>query len=119
MKSGKLDEELARMSEIVDRLRPDSVVLCNESFASTNEIEGSEIARQIVGALLSGGVRVLFVTHLFDLAHGFSSANGDSARFLQAERRADGARTFRMIEAEPQSTSYGEDLYRDVFGRAL
>jgi DNA mismatch repair ATPase MutS len=119
MESGKLDEELARMSEIVDRLRPDSVVLSNESFASTNEVEGSEIARQIVRALTERGVRVLFVTHMFDLAESLYSANGDSTLFLRAERRDDGSRTFRMIEAVPESTSYGEDLYQRVFGRAL
>ena len=55
MESGKLDEELARMSEIVDQLNPSSLLLCNESFASTNEREGSEIARQIVRALLDSG----------------------------------------------------------------
>ena len=39
------------------------------------------------------------------------------ARFaVRAERREDGARTFRLIEAEPQPTSYGEDSFRRVFG---
>jgi DNA mismatch repair ATPase MutS len=70
MDSGKLDEELARMSEIADHLAPNCILLCNESFAATNEREGSEIARQIVHALLQGGVKLLFVTHMFDLAHG-------------------------------------------------
>jgi len=58
MKSGKFDEELSRMSQIVDALTPDSMVLFNESFAATNEIEGSAIARQIVHALLETGVKV-------------------------------------------------------------
>jgi DNA mismatch repair ATPase MutS len=40
MKSGKLDEELGRMSAIVDRVAPGSILLLNESFASTNEREG-------------------------------------------------------------------------------
>ncbi len=40
MKSGKLDEELSRMSDIADNLKPDSLVLFNESFAATNEREG-------------------------------------------------------------------------------
>jgi DNA mismatch repair ATPase MutS len=49
MKSGKLDEELSRMSDIVDNMTPNSMVLFNESFAATNEREGSEIATQITG----------------------------------------------------------------------
>jgi hypothetical protein len=42
MKSGKLDEELCRMSEIIDHVAPRSMILFNESFAATNEREGSE-----------------------------------------------------------------------------
>ena len=50
--SGKLDEEVGRMSNIVDHLTPNSLSLFNESFAATNEREGSEIARQIISAPL-------------------------------------------------------------------
>jgi len=116
MKSGKLDEELARISWIVDRLTPNSLLLLNESFGSTNEREGSEIARQIVRALLEAGVKVLYVTHLFDLAQGFRLAKMDAALFLRAERLADGRRTFRLVEGGPLPTSFGEDLYGRIFG---
>lgn len=58
MESGKFDEELSRMSGIVDALTPNSLLLFNESFAATNEREGSEIARQIVRALLETRVRI-------------------------------------------------------------
>jgi DNA mismatch repair ATPase MutS len=116
MESGKLDEELGRMSYIVDRITPSSIVLFNESFAATNEREGSEIARQITKALMDGGVKVVFVTHLYEFAHGLYAKKMPNAVFLRAERRADGTRTFRMIEAEPLQTSYGKDVYDCVFG---
>jgi DNA mismatch repair ATPase MutS len=118
MESGKLDEELSRMSAIADAIRPNSLLLCNESFASTNEREGSEIARQVVRALLEKRIRVVFVTHMFDLAHGFHEQHLETALFLRAERRADGQRTFRLAEGEPLPTSYGADSYRRVFGTA-
>ncbi len=118
MRSGKLDEELNRMHDIAEELRPGSLVLCNESFASTNEREGSEIARQIVRALLETGVKVFYVTHMFDLAESFYGTSGDGTLFLRAEREADGHRTFRLAEGEPLPTSYGEDLYRRIFGAA-
>jgi DNA mismatch repair protein MutS len=114
MERGKLDEELARMSQIVDRIRPDSVLLVNEAFASTNEREGSEIARQVVRALTERGVRVFFVTHLFELARSFEGQDG--AVFLRAERLPDGTRTYRVRVGEPLATSHGEDVYRRVFG---
>lgn len=116
MKKGKLDEELSRMSELADSVAPNSLVLFNESFASTNEREGSEIARQIVSALLEKRIKVLFVTHLYDFAHRFFESNTQDALFLRAERRPDGTRTFRLIEGQPLETSYGDDLYREIFG---
>jgi len=116
MRRGKLEEELERMEKIAEAITPSSLLLCNESFASTNEREGSEIARQIVRALLERGVRIFFVTHMFDLAEGFQRLEADTALFLRAERMQDGRRTFRMIEGEPLPTSYGEDLYRRIFG---
>lgn len=104
------------MSEIADDIDANAILLFNESFASTNEREGSEIARQIVGALRETGAKVFFVTHMFELAHGlFCSPKNESALFLRAERQADGSRTFRLVEGEPLSTSYGEDLYRRIF----
>lgn len=115
MKSGKLDEELARMSNIVDQLTPNSLLLCNESFAATNEHEGSEIATQIVRALLERRIKVFFVTHLYEFAHGFFHGKREDTLFLRAERKADGTRTFRLVEGEPLETSYGGDLYREIF----
>ena len=97
-------------------ITPGSLLLCNESFASTNEREGSEIARQIVRAMRGAGIRVFFVTHLYDLARGLHAEPGPSALFLRAERQADGRRTFRLAVGEPLPTSHGQDVYADVFG---
>ena len=116
MRSGKLDEELARMSEIAGQITPGSILLCNESFAATNEREGSEIARQVVRAMLDKQIKVFFVTHMYDLAHGFHAEGLDTALFLRAERQPDGRRTFKFVEGEPLPTSYGEDAYRRIFG---
>jgi DNA mismatch repair ATPase MutS len=115
MESGKWDEELSRMSEIVGRAKSNSLLLFNESFASTNEREGSEIASQIVNALLDNDVKVVFVTHLFSFAHSLFTRKLDGAIFLRAERRPDGSRPFKLLKSGPLQTSYGEDLYRAVF----
>lgn len=117
--SGKLDEELARMSDLVERLRPGAMILLNESFAATNEREGSEIARQIVTGLREAGIRVVFVTHLYDLAAGLAGTPDFRAVFLRPERLADTERTFLVVPGEPEPTSYGPDLYRRVFGEEV
>jgi ABC-type histidine transport system ATPase subunit len=119
MTSGKLDEELSRMRSIVSHLTSKSMVLFNESFAATNEREGSEIARQIVTALAERRTKVLFVTHLYTFARKLYDKKMRNAIFLQAERQADGQRTFQIVEGVPSQTSYGEDLFRQVFAAPL
>ena len=116
MESGKLDEELGRMSDIVDNVTRNSIFLFNESFGATNEREGSEIARQIINALLEKRIKVFFVTHLYEFAHGQYDKKMENAIFLRAERQADGGRTFKIIKGAPLETSYGKDLYNSIFG---
>jgi hypothetical protein len=115
---GKLDEELARMSDIADVVGSASMLLCNESFASTNEREGSQIAHEVIRAMVENGVQVIFVTHLYDLAHQLSSCRDPANLFLRAQRRDDGVRTFRLQPGQPEPTSYGQDSFRRVFGDA-
>lgn len=110
MSTGKLEEELVRMRDITADLGPGCLVLFNEAFASTNEREGSEIGREVVRALLDSGVRVAYVTHLYDLARRLSER--PDAYCLRAERE----RTFALAEGRPLPTSYGGDLYRSIFG---
>lgn len=103
------------MNDIAESVRPNAMVLFNESFAATNEREGSEVARQITSALLERNVKIFFVTHQYQFAHGFFTSMREDVLFLRADRQADGTRTFRLVEAPPLKTSYGEDLYREIF----
>ncbi len=116
MVSGRLDEELKRMSAIADQIGPGSLILFNESFAATNEREGSEIARQVVRALLEAGMKVFFVTHQFDFADSFRRQRPGDALFLRAPRQPDGRRTFKLEVADPLPTSYGQDIYYRIGG---
>lgn len=116
MTSGKLDEELSRMSAIADHVTSHSLFLFNESFAATNEREGSEIARQIATALLEKNLKLFFVTHLYEFAHEYYNNNKDGkAIFLRAERESDAGRTFKLAVAAPLQTSYGLDIYNKIF----
>ena len=116
MRAGKFEEELQRLCAIVDRLEPDGMVLFNESLQSTNEREGSQIGREIVEALIDSRIKVFFVTHLYDLAGRLYEKKLGNAVFLRAERREDGVRTFRILPGAPLSTSYGKDVFAEVFG---
>jgi MutS domain V len=111
MTSGRLDDELKRMSAIAARLSPHSLMLFNESFAGTNEREGSEIGYQIVRALVDTQVRVFFVTHRYDFAERFRRQHGATTLFLRAGRQPSGRRNYKLAEGGPLPTSFGEDLY--------
>lgn len=103
------------MNDIANIVTPRALLLFNESFAATNEREGSEIARQILSALLERPNKVVFISHQYDFAHGFYEKHLDSALFLRADRLEDGRRTFKLVEGEPLGTSFGEDVYREIF----
>ena len=121
MNSGRLDEELRRMNGIVEHVGDGSLVILNESFATTTEKEGSVIAYDIIRALAEAGVRVLTVTHLLSFAKRVyeeeKNVPDSPVEFLSAERLPDGTRTFRMIRSEPELTSFGLDLYDAVVGK--
>lgn len=119
LKHGKLDDELVRISNLIDHLTPGALLLLDESFASTNEREGSQIATDIVEALLQAGVRVCYVTHLYTLSHGLANRHDPRHLFLRATRGPDGNRTYHLTPAEPESTSYAIDQFRQVFAEPL
>lgn len=115
MQFGKLEEELGRISSVVDQITPHAMILFNESFASTNEREGAEIARQIVNALLEKKIKVGYVTHMFELSHLYYELGMKEALFLRADRNDMGERSFKLKEGKPLSSSFGGDVYKAVF----
>ena len=124
MNSGRLDEELGRMNSIIENLDDRSLVLLNESFATTTEVDGSIIAYDIIKALNEAGVKILTVTHLLSFAKKMYSESEERTKkgedsgitFFCAERKSDGQRTFKMIQSVPELTSFGLDLYKQVIG---
>ena len=116
MTSGKLVEELERMSALVDRLHSGALVLFNESFATTYELEGTRIASTIVRALNEREVAVVYVTHMFELVRWFID-DVPGSQCLIAGRVDDGRRTYRIRPGEPERTSHALELYDAIVGR--
>ena len=56
------------------------------------------------------------MTHVYELARRFSGDSTDGVLSLRAERLPDGTRTFKVREATPLPTSFGNDIYEAVFG---
>ncbi len=113
--SGKLDEELTRMSNLIRDLVPGSLILFNESFASTYEQEGSEIARNIVLALTRRGIRVVYVTHMYQLAKSLDEMDDQAHLFLHTTLKPDGQPTYQLRPSAPEPRSNGIEMYDRVF----
>lgn len=112
MKSGKLDEELRRMSKLIDFMRPGSIVFFNDSFASTNEREGSEIAKQIVNALLDSGLIIYYVTHFYKFCSDYEQISDPTYLFLKARIENDKQIDYRIVPGQPQKSGFLNNIYK-------
>ncbi len=115
MRSGKLDEELARLDRIVDQLTSRSLLLMNEPFASTTEREGAAIAMDLLAVGHDLNLRIYIVTHFYELA-SWAQGQLKHAVFLSPVRSQIGLHSYKLIKQEPTPTSYGDALYREIIG---
>ena len=120
MESGRLGEEAGRLREIFSRASARSLVLMNESLASTSAAESHYLARDVLCCLRMLGARAVFVTHLHGLAAECEAINseapGDSrvcSLITEVEDEADSVRrTFRVVAAPPRGQSYAREVAR-------
>jgi len=77
--SGRFAEEMRRLRDIFAQATPRSLVLLNESLASTSPRESLELAREVVGALQVLGARAIYTTHLYELASEADAFNTGAA----------------------------------------
>ncbi len=114
LNSGRLEEELSRLSRMIDVMKPGSLLFLNESFATTSENEGAAIADDIIRALTDNKVTVFFVTHIYAYAKRAYRENYENTQFLQTERNERNERTYRIISGEPSETGYGMEMYSRI-----
>jgi len=108
---GKFEEEVRRFGTLVENLRRGDYVLMDESFASTNHVEASVVAENVVSALLDSGVNVFYVTFLQDFLYRFIPRYSRKLVLLVPERLSDGTRTYRLVRGSIQP-GYALELWR-------
>ncbi|KUO85032.1 MAG: hypothetical protein AT711_01525 [Thermoproteus sp. CIS_19] len=108
---GKFEEEVKRLSAIVEGLGRGDYVLMDETFSSTNQVEASVVAEEVVAALVDSGVNVFYVTFLQDFLNRFLERYRERAVLLVPEVRQDGTRTFRLVRGKP-TPGYAIDIWR-------
>ncbi len=110
---GRLGEESQRLSGIFQLATRDSMLLLNESLATTSVAEGLFIAKDVVKAMRYLGCRTVFNTHMHDLARSLEELNsvgGDSRVESLVTGVHDGQRSFKVAIIPPQGTSYAKDI---------
>ncbi len=111
---GRLGEESKRLAEIFEVATNRSLLLLNESLATTNVAEGLYIAKDVVKAMRYLGVRAIFNTHMHELARELDEINGategDSVVASMITGVSEGKRSFKVSLAPPQGVSYARDI---------
>lgn len=111
---GRLGEESVRLSEIMQNSTDKSLMLMNETLATTNVEEGVFLARDIVRFMCFIGTRAVYNTHMHDLARDLKMFNdSEDCRSKVASLVTgieDGKRSFRVFQAPPQNVSYARDI---------
>ena len=111
---GRLGEECRRFRELFVRCTPDTLLLLNETFATTSFEEGYFIAADAMRAILDRGTRTIYNTHMHKLARDLdtvintSGAEGKAVS-LVAETK-EGKHSFRVIIAPPEGQSFARDI---------
>jgi len=110
---GRLGEESQRLSQIFEMATGRSMMLLNESLATTSVAEGLFIAKDVVKSMRYLGCRAVFNTHMHDLARSLDELNsteGDSRVESLVTGVHDGQRSFKVAIIPPQGTSYAKDI---------
>ena len=91
-----------------------SIMLLNESLATTSVTEGLFIAKDVVSAMRYLGARAIFNTHMHDLARSCDEINdsvdGKSRAASLVTGVHDGERSFKVSLLPPQGVSYAKDI---------
>lgn len=111
---GRLGEESKRLAEIFSSATKKSLLLLNESLATTNVSEGLYIAKDVIKAMRYLSVRCIFNTHMHDLARNLEEINqgieGESKIESMVTGVENGKRSFKIFILPPQGVSYAKDI---------
>lgn len=106
--NGKLLEESKRLNKDFHILKGGGLALFNESFSTTTEEEGADIAIDVLRALNFSGSHAIFVTHLMKLVNNRNLV--ENAVSLTTEN----SNSYKIVEGEPLPNIYAYEMLKFI-----
>ena len=111
---GKLDNELVRIHDILSRATPASIIVMNESFASTTVDDSLQIGAEVLERIIALGCVAVYVTFLDELA---SLHRACVSMVAEVEHDDPTKRTFKFTRRPADGLAYAAAL-ADKYGLA-
>lgn len=107
---GRLDEEAARLADLLAASRPGALLLLNETFSGTSAAEGFALAWDVVRGMRALGLDLVYATHLHELAARcdalMATGPGRGAVGSLVAATREGAPTYAVAPGLPEGPSY-------------
>ena len=113
MALGRLGEEAQRFKEICVRATPKSLLLFNESFATTSHTESLYIATDALRYICCLGTRTCFNTHMHELADNSEElSNSEKAvcKAVSVVMGCEGEDSYKIFFKKPDGRSYAHRI---------
>ena len=120
---GRLGEECNRLKKIFKQANRYSLILLNESLASTSPTESLYIAKEMLVSFKAIGVRAIYATHFHKLAKNLDKFNklapGDSklkslVSVTKEDETGELKRTYKILPQPPEGLSHAKDIADDM-----
>ena len=104
---GRLQEEKARVDDLLSRCDADTFIVFNETYSGTDDKLGCEMTLDTAGQIKERGTHGLFVTHFHEVrAGGYPMLN------TVTEEDENHVRTFRIVRDLGITSSFADDILR-------
>ena len=100
---GKFEDELVRIRDVLDQATGDSVVVMNESFASTTLQDAGQVGERVLDRMTRLGLLGVYVTFVDELA-SISEACVSMVATVVADNPAE--RTFKLVSKPADGLAY-------------
>ena len=119
--SGRLQYELARLNEIIDKSDDFSFIILNETFAGTNSVKALDLFDEFLDKVESINFHCVYVTHFHNIAffvEDIQTKDSKKSKHTKCDNliavidNDTGGRTYKVLPTQPSDTSYSKDIVK-------